>query len=256
MPLVCMFILDGCATADKPAIVAVPSPPATELPRQTSKAAPVTKQKQVVTVKPAPEKPQPRPRTEILLSGEAPAYREIAERLNDSLDDTTILHTLTGVAATDDRIVEQLRRSPHRQLVAIGLRAAIAARELTDKQVVFCQVVNFRDHRLVSESMKGVGAMPAPDKLFADWKSLSPQLRQVLVVTGDGFDDYIAMAREAASRSDIELIHRVVDTDREFAYTVKRDALPTQGHWMLADNRVLSFKTLKDVMPSEREISE
>ena len=99
--------------------------------------------------------------THILLSGSAPAYREIAERLNQSMAQPTTVHTLSGVAQDDDAIVEAIRQSADRQVVAVGLRAATAARRLGDKRVVFCQVVNYRDHDLVSDNMKGVSALPS-----------------------------------------------------------------------------------------------
>ena len=158
------------------------------------------------------------------------------------------MHTLSGVAQDDAAIVEAIRQSADRQVVAVGLRAATAARRLGDKRVVFCQVVNYRDHDLVSDNMKGVSALPSPRKLFKDWKTLSPQLDRVLVVSGEGFDEFMQVAHAAAKQQGVTLVHRVVGNDREFLYAVKRNQQPVQGHWLLADNRVLSVKTLKEVM--------
>ena len=186
--------------------------------------------------------------THILLSGSAEAYREIADQLGRNIAGATTVHTLTGAAADDAAVIDAIQQSDDGQVVAVGLRAATAARQLGDKRVVFCQVVNYGDHDLVSANMKGVSALPAPRKLFDDWKTLSPQLDRVLVVSGNGFDDFMAVARDAAARHGITLVHRVVSNDREFLYAVKRNKQPVQGHWLLADNRVLSVKTLKEVM--------
>ena len=280
LSLLCMLALHGCATLGEPRDGAVnagvPSVPpaarnstATRPPepvkkaKTTQKAEPVKQAKVEKAVVEAPVA-QPKPLeaeeeagvdseisttgTHILLSGSAPAYREIAERLNQSMAQPTTVHTLSGVAQDDDAIVEAIRQSADRQVVAVGLRAATAARRLGDKRVVFCQVVNYRDHDLVSDNMKGVSALPSPRKLFKDWKTLSPQLDRVLVVSGEGFDEFMQVAHAAAKQQGVTLVHRVVGNDREFLYAVKRNQQPVQGHWLLADNRVLSVKTLKEVM--------
>jgi ABC-type uncharacterized transport system substrate-binding protein len=242
LPLICMILINGCATVDKSDVIATPKPQVVVSPPVTSKAQSVSPKKQ------APARVIPRPQAEILLSGDAHAYRDIAEQLNLLLAKPLKIFTLTGDSVKDVAIIDQIGDSSQAQIVAVGLRAALAVRDLRGKQIVFCQVFNYHDHDLISANMKGVGALPSPRKLFTEWKQLSPQLDQVLVITGSGFDDYIAMAQVAASQSDIELVHQVVATDREFLYQVKHNMEPTDGHWLLADNRILSVKILKEVM--------
>ena len=259
LPLVCLLTLYGCGTTSPSRDIATPVPHAAEQPKPV-------KQPAAVAVAPADEpeaveieaqqpaagsvtKPSTQqPGTRILLSSSAAAYREIAEQLHGSFEKPPTVHTLTGVELNDAEVIKAIQMSPETRVVAVGLRAARAARKLDNKRVVFCQVVNYGEHDLVSENMKGVSALPSPHKLFADWKTLSPQLDRVLVVSGDGFEDFMAVAREAAARRGITLVHRVVSNDREFLYAVKRNEVPVQGHWLLADNRVLSVKTLKEVM--------
>jgi ABC-type uncharacterized transport system substrate-binding protein len=248
LPLVCMLILHGCATVERPEVEAAPAPQASENPLVIEAPQEAKPRPAAVTVEQPVKKIVSRPEAAILLSGDASAYRDIAEQLNRLFDKPVKVFTLTGADLIDDGIIDEIEKSPRKQVIAVGLRAAKAARELSDKQIVFCQVFNYSDHDLISENMKGVGAMPSPRKLFKDWKQLSPQLNRVIVITGGGFNDYIAMARMAAKKSSIDLVHKVVDTDREFLYSLKHNARPTQGHWVLADNRVLSVKVLKEVM--------
>ena len=260
LPLICLLVLHGCSTLGTPRGPSMPSPQAAEDPEPVEKprivkVVPETRPEpaeipveQSVEVEQSIEKEMTEPGTVILLSGSAAAYREIANHLNRIFEEPSEVHTLTGAEPNDSEIIRLIQTSSDTQVVAVGLRAAQAARKLTGKQVVFCQVVNYSDHDLISENMKGVSAMPSPRKLFEDWKQLSPFLERVLVVSGSGFDDFLTLARDAAAKNGITLVHRVVDNDREFLYTVKRNAEPVQGHWLLADNRVLSVRALKEVM--------
>lgn len=253
-PLICLLVLYGCSTAGNYRGNATPAPhvEAESKPFKKPEIVEVVPTASLevteTTVGKSSEKKSTVPVTQILLSGSAPAYREIADHLKRSLEEPSEVHTLTGVDLNDANLIKLIQTSPDSQVVAVGLRAARAARNLDNKRVVFCQVVNYSDHDLISKSMKGVSAMPSPQKLFEDWKTLSPQLERVLVVSGSGFDDFIAMARDAGAKIGITLIHRVVSNDREFLYAVKRNDSPVQGHWLLADNRIMSVRTLKEVM--------
>ena len=246
LTFVCLVLslVHGCASLDKSEVSTAAKPHQTE-----AKPPVVVKEKK--TEPPRQAAPAPgyiRKNAVIVLSGEAPAYLDIAEQINSYLDDPVKVFVLSGDELLDKAILDQLEQSKSPQMIAVGLRAARALKGWDDRQIVFCQVVNHADHDLVSANMKGVGALPAPEKLFADWRQLSPQLKQVLVVTGTGFDGYMQRARTAASKHRIKLVHQIVSTDREFLYAVKRDASPTQGHWILADNRILSVKAMAEAI--------
>lgn len=231
--LVALILLSqGCATVEKPEPL---TPQLIDEPKPVKEVEPVKK----VIVKPD---------VEILLSGNAKSYSRIADQLNTLLEKPAKLHTLSGNKISDELVVNDIASSPHKQIVAIGLRAAKAVRHLKHKQIIFSQVFNHHEHNLVSENMKGVSVMPSPDELFKDWKTLSPKLQHVLVISGTDLDDYIAIAKTAARQQGINLIHQVVNNDKEFIYNTKHKQHHTQGHWLLADNRVLSIKVLKEVM--------
>ena len=233
------LLMSGCAQV--PELKPEPEPVPAAVPK------PVVKEpvKEVVE----PPEPEPvQPDVAILLSSNASAYKNVAKMLTHGLDDHARVFTQTGNVATDNILINSIQSSSRSQVVAIGLRAAKAAQKLKDKQVVFSQVFNYGDYRLISPTMKAVSAMPSPEEMFNDWKQLSPGLSQVAVVTGRNLSRYIDRAKKAAKKQGIELIHRQVRTDKEFLYAVKQLPLSVQGHWLLPDNRVLSLRVLKDVM--------
>lgn len=248
-----MLWLHGCASVDTSESKAATSP-------ELKKAVPSVEQRPAPTVrmqKPKPveaiESPLPSvrrldPNVVIVLSNDTPAFLQIARQVNGLLAEPARIYTLADDALLDKATIAQIEISSSKQLIAVGLAAARALRTLRDRQVVFCGVVNYHDYDLVSENMKGVGATPSPDKLFADWKRLSPQLNRVLVVSGPGFEDYIVGAQRIAQQQRIRLTHRVVDSESEFIDAVQQQAGTHQGQWILADSRVLNSAIVRRVI--------
>lgn len=181
----------------------------------------------------------------ILESSDAPVYARVTAELLRVWPGKTQVETL---AANGPAVTSRVRQSRAPLVAAIGLPAALAARGLRDKRVVFCQVFNYRGHRLLSARMKGVEALPPPTQHFAAWQSVSPQLKRVALVTGPGFDNLLADARGAAAAHGITLSHGVVNSDLEALYAFKRLGPDIQGLWLLPDNRILSVKLLREVL--------
>ena len=109
-------------------------------------------------------------------------------------------------------------------------------------------MINYQKLHLVKANVKGISALPGAEQLFKDWKTISPKTKKVSVVTGPGLKHYISNAVKQAAKNNIELVHFVVKTDKEFLYRTKNLPLDIQGQWILPDNRVLSRKVLKEVL--------
>lgn len=189
--------------------------------------------------------PTPTPPLLILESSAAPVYTRVTAELLRLWPGKIRVETLEE---TNTQVSARLRQAREPLIVAIGLPAAMAARTLANKQVVFCQVFNYRQHRLVGAAMKGVDALPPPQQHFDAWHTLSPQLKRVAIVTGPGLDDWLASARRAAARNEMSLSHWAVNSDLEALYAFKRLGPDIQGLWLLPDNRILSVKLLREVL--------
>ncbi len=190
----------------------------------------------------------PPPEVAILVSSDIPAYREVADAISARLGSRAHTWYLHPSSENGQKILADIARSPHAQVVAIGLDAAVSARTLTDKQVVFCQVFNYEDHQLTSPTSKGVGMLPSFEKSFAAWKAISPGLEQIAIITGPGLSEYVQKARVAARANGITLLHREVNSDMELLVEYKNVADKVQGYWLWPDNRVLSGTVLRDVL--------
>jgi ABC-type uncharacterized transport system substrate-binding protein len=227
--LVCV-LLSSCAVVDKLPVFSKPDP--------------VSESR---TQKPPPS-PKKLPRVTILQSNDVPAYTGITDELVAQLPESPAVINLQGVSPSSAEIIEKLKQYGNRHVVAIGPLAAQAARQHTAGQVIFCQVFNYLDLGLTSAHMQGVSMLPPAELQFRAWKNLDPELQRVGVITGRDHEAMIAEARKAAQHHGIDLIHRVVQSDKEMLYAFKRLTPEIQGLWLVPDDRVLSRRVLRNIM--------
>lgn len=233
-----LFALFGCATP--PGKEAEPPKPVVTIEKPAAEP--------VAPVPPKPPLPPPPPGVDILLSSDIPAYRGVADALTKRLQGRTEVYSLSGRADMANAVIASVKASGHEQVVAIGLGAALAARELPDRQVVFCQVFNYAEHQLLGPNSKGISLLPGLGKTFAAWKAISPSLMDVGVISGEGFEGMLELANAAAAQQGIRLHHIEVANDKAYQFAYKQMAEEVQGYWLLPDNRVLSSGILRDVM--------
>lgn len=192
--------------------------------------------------------PKPAMQVVVLVSEDIPAYSDVAKVLARQLGKRSSVRYLGASQVENLKMVSAYHNDERKQIVSIGLNASVAAKSLTNRQMVFCQVFNYQDYALLSPRHKGVSMMPSPHKTFGTWRALAPNITDVGVISGPGFDDLIQAARAAAKNHGITLHHQVVNSDKEYLYAYKQMAGKVQGYWLLPDNRVLSSLVLRDVM--------
>ena len=196
---------------------------------------------------PAPE-PVPSNAIAVLVSDRSSAFTGVEREIKKRYPHRVETYNLDGHPALSPDMRKKIESPELPVVVAIGLHAARAAQALTGKQVIFCQVFNYEEADLVTPSMKGVAATPPVRELFRVWKTLSPGLRKVGVITGGSLGSLIDEARAAAAEYRIELVHVKARSDRETLYAFKQLAPKIQGLWLVPDNRILSVEVIRDMM--------
>lgn len=202
---------------------------------------------------PMPEKaPDPvplptTPRVAIVLSDGKPAYADVATEVGYLLEDHSI-YNLADPGLSAEVAMDIIAETDVDVVVAIGLRAAIAAKAGSEFPVVFSQVFNFNDHHLISEQFKGVASIPPLDQQIEAWKRLNPNLKNVAAIVGEGHDYLIEQALKATEQHDVKLHHRTARSDRETLYLFNQLLPHIDGFWLFPDNRVLSPAVLRQML--------
>ena len=223
-----------------------PRPPAEEPVAEQPAAEPAPAAAQPVPkpapkVKHEPAPPPPEPDIAIVLSDDIPAYVGVARELERLLQgEDYSLHKLDGSFPTAEAIFDEIDAMDTPFIIAIGFNAARLASQLSDAPVIFCQVFNFQKTDFHPDRVRGVSAIPPLDLQLQAWKELDPNLKSVGAILGEGHDELLAAAEDAAAKESIDLYHRVARSDRETLYLFKRLAPSIDGFWLFPDNRVLS----------------
>ncbi len=253
-----VITLGGCSMLGKPV-----EPPAPEV--ITIKVPPAPVEPAVVEPEPEPVTkpvPLPIPVPEIVI--EKPVSLDVAIIISRDIENYHHLSNEIGRLITlkggtfeplylyqqgAAEIIQQIKHEQRQQVVAIGLEAAKAAKMLQQIPVVFCQIYNYQDYNLVTEHLKGVSLIPSVDQQFKAWKEIVPELKQVGVIVGDGKQPIIEQATQSAAAHGIALISRAVKNDKEMWEEFRRLIPQVDGFWLLPDNRILSKRTLRNIVP-------
>ncbi len=251
--LVCLA-LHGCTTIPYEPDQEMP-PVAAEEPEQqqswTRANAPSADTAPERTIEPAPpEVPPAMPASlAVVVSNDIPAYTNVADEIARLAGERpNAIYSLRGDMAAAAEAIADIDKSGSDALIAIGLLAAEAAREYSHVPVVFCQIFNHAEHELLARGARGVELLPPFSMQLAAWKQLSPELARVGVITGPGHQEMIARATRAARAAGVELVSRVVDSDKEALYVFKRLVPDIDGFWLLPDNRILSPRVIRELM--------
>jgi len=247
--LLALLLFSGCALVQEEPPVPVEEPPPEPVVVLPAPAEPVEPAPRTVVEAPVEVSvvPPPLPQVAIVLSSRHPSYEGVALALGQELGNYTVfdLGDKSQPPITAFRLIEDSDTSA---VVAIGLRAAISATSMSTVPVVFCQVFNIEQNKLISDNSRGVASLPPLDLQIAAWKKINPELQSIGAIIGEGHEDLIAEAELAAATHGIELHLRTATSDRETLYLFNRLVVDIDGFWLFPDNRVLSTPVLKEML--------
>lgn len=255
--IILLLALSGCAAllpetpepvADEP--VVEPAPPQPE-PEPAPQPTPPPPPPPVPVVEPEPE-PDPEPANvgplvAVVISDRTPAYVEVADALNEHLENAEVYDlsdgSLNAVTAFD-----AIGRSDAVAVVAIGLPAARAAAEYARVPVVVGQVFNFMNADLPSSSLRAVSVLPPIATQVDAWLTITPAIRNVGAIVGPGHEALIEETERALQERGIKFHYAIAGSDRETLYLFNRLVRDIDGFLLFPDNRVLSRNVLTEMM--------
>ena len=245
--LIAILALSGCSSLspqiepiDEPAEVVVPTkvePPTVEPTRVEP---------------PKVAKPPRLPPVAIVLTSSRPAFLDVANALASHLDDYEV-YDLSDDSQPPVSILRGINDAGTGTVVAIGLRAAQSSVAMADSPVVFSQVFNHQDYGLLTANSRGVAPLAPLDAQLAAWTEVDPTLSLIGMIVGEGHDDLITEAQVAAQKHNVELRVRISDSDQETLYLFRRMEQDIDGFWLFPDNRILSSRSLQQILESSRQ---
>ena len=248
-----LLVLSGCTLFIPPEPPPGPPPelpPVIEpepAPEPAPEPEPVAEPAPVPEPEPDPEPQNIEPLVAVVLSDRTPAYVEVAQALDQYLDNHDT-YDLSDRSLPPKDAFRAIAQSNASAIVAIGLPAARAARRFATVPVVVGQVFNLHESELLSDDVKAVAVLPPIGLQLDAWHELDPSIRNVGAILGPGHERLIEEAEEAMAARGIKFHHAIAQSDRETLYLFNRLVRDIDGFILFPDNRILSRTVLTEMM--------
>jgi ABC-type uncharacterized transport system substrate-binding protein len=207
------------------------------------------------SIKPQPPEPIPEPPglppVAVVLSSSQPVFLDVANALAEHLDDFRVFD-LSDSSQPPVSVLRVINDSDSGAVVAIGLRAAQSSVAMSEVPVIFSQVFNHQDHNLLNPNSRGVAPLAPLDAQLDAWTEIDPTISRIGIIVGEGHDALIEEAQLAAQKHELELHIRIATSDQETLYLFRRMVQDIDGFWLFPDNRILSSRSLQEILRTAR----
>lgn len=193
----------------------------------------------------------------ILKSADMQYYNQATQAFRTMLPpDTTVTeYNLMGDLAQGRTIASSLRGAPPDLVLAVGLKAALAAKlELVDTPAVFCLVLDPESHGLPGPNMRGILMRVPPATQLASIQSLAPHARRIgLLYDPTHTEPLVREATQAARKLGLS-ITAVAVHDASDVPPALHSLLPNVDlFWLLQDKTVVTHETLGFILRTTLE---
>jgi putative tryptophan/tyrosine transport system substrate-binding protein len=190
----------------------------------------------------------------ILQSSDIPAYHEAVVGLKASgpLGAMYIEYDMQGDLELGKRLARKVRASNASLVVAVGLKAALAAKaEIVDVPIVYMMILDPLKHQLTSANMTGTLLEVPLDRQLKIMRTFLPTLHRL----GTLYDPAKTSARvqEAAQQailSDFQLSGFPVETEKELPQQLRTLLTDMEALWLLPDSTVLTNESIRFILES------
>lgn len=151
-------------------------------------------------------------------------------------------YDLHGQLEEGREIARSLRASPPDLVLAVGLKAAMAAKlEIFDTPVVFCMVLNPDTYGLPTSNMTGVAVRTSAEVQLAALRSMVPDRKRIgILYDEDQSRTFVHDAVQATKRLGMDLVAIAIHRPDEIP-TAMRTLLPkVDVLWLIQDQLVVS----------------
>lgn len=188
----------------------------------------------------------------ILKSSDIAAYNQAVSGLQAELADTATLtvYDLEGDVARGKKLARKIRASDGALVIAVGLKAALAAKvEIVDIPVIYCMVLDPEKYDLRAPNLTGISLRVPIERQFNTIHALVPNLKQLGVLYDpEKTAPLVEEARRVAARLGFELVEYKMHAEKELPTAIRALLPKVQGLWLVPDSTVLTGESIRFVL--------
>jgi putative ABC transport system substrate-binding protein len=183
----------------------------------------------------------------VLLSDSLESYQEPVTTFSEEVDLPVRQYDIKGDLNQLGKLQEQVFRNKPALILAVGAKAAYAAKLWTREQpeipVVFIMVINWQRYKLLDgqTNITGIAMETGPGTQLANMAMFTPKARRIGVIYSPLFRQSFEQAQQAARLIGLEIVGTQIDNATEFQRAFKGLADKVDGFWMLNDPQVFTL---------------
>ncbi len=194
----------------------------------------------------------------ILKSADIEAYSEAIDAFKQALPSSfqvTLEYDLQGDMAKGQSLARRIRASDADVVLAVGLKAALAAKlEILDIPVIMCLVLNPKKYDLPSSNMVGLSLTIPFEKHLKPIQRLAPQILRIGVLFDpEKTQELRDRLEQDAERLGLTLVSQEVHSEQEVSGAQKYLEDTVDAMYLLPDSTVLTEHTLDFLISSTME---
>lgn len=146
----------------------------------------------------------------------------------------------------DKDVVRAIRREGPDLILAIGMEALLAMREIRDIPIVYVMVLNPQPILSNAANITGVTMRVSPESQLAMLRKVLPQARNVgILYSAEGSGPFIRQARTAAKELGLGIVASEAGSPREVPTLLQAMRKEIDVFWMIPDLRVITPETVE-----------
>ena len=190
----------------------------------------------------------------ILRSSDIAAYREAVAGLKATGPIGAIYteYDAQGDLELGKKLARKLRASNASLVVAVGLKAALAAKvEIVDVPIVYMMILDPLKHQLTGDNMTGTLLEVPVDRQLKIMRTFLPTLHQI----GTLYDpaktsSRLKEAMRQATISDFQLKGLPVESDKDVPRQLRTLLSDVEAFWLMPDSTVLTNESIRFILES------
>jgi putative tryptophan/tyrosine transport system substrate-binding protein len=190
----------------------------------------------------------------ILRSSDLKAYNDAIEGFKATAPGGTTYteYDLRGDLERGKQLARKLRASDSSLVVAVGLKAALAAKlEIVDIPVLYMMILDPLKHRLSAENMTGVLLEIPADRQFKIMRAFLPTLRRIgMMYDPDKTAPKLKAAESRASTHEFQLRGFPVENEKDIPQQLRALLSESEALWLIPDSTVLTDESIRFILES------